>query len=195
MAKKRVVIVGAGVLGLSCASELCDDPDLHVTVLDRRYPGSGSTGLSAGVYTRTYLNADDIELRVASVNRLMAHAEAGIVTLRRIGVLRLARDTTVATRYREAAEVQRSLGVEDATVLDPEELSRLLPDFDADGVVAARTARATATSTAPSCAPAWPSGCRRRASSWLCAAGSRGCGARAPAATSWSPRTATSRPT
>jgi glycine/D-amino acid oxidase-like deaminating enzyme len=60
---RRVVIVGAGVLGLSLASELAGDPALDVTVIDRSHPGAGSTGLSVGVFTRQYLSRDDVEIR------------------------------------------------------------------------------------------------------------------------------------
>ena len=85
-----------------------------------------------------YLSAEDIELRVRSVDRLMAHAEAGVADAaahRRAAARARRRRWPRATARRPRCSA--SLGVEDATVLDPEELSRLLPDFDADGVVAA----------------------------------------------------------
>lgn len=36
--RRRVVVIGAGVLGLACAAELSDAADLDITVLDRRAP-------------------------------------------------------------------------------------------------------------------------------------------------------------
>jgi glycine/D-amino acid oxidase-like deaminating enzyme len=138
MRRTRVVIIGAGVFGLSCARSLAAAGDVDVTVLDRAHPGGGSTGLSAGVYSRQYTAREDIQLRVASVRQLLDLEAEGALTMRRIGFLRLARSEDVARRYRETVEVQHELGVEDATVLDAGEIARLVPDFDATGVVAAQ---------------------------------------------------------
>lgn len=133
---KRVVVVGAGVMGLACALHLADGADDEVTVLDRRHPGAGSTGLSVGVYTRQYVRREDIEIRVEGVRQLIELEAAGAVNLRRIGLIRPSRDAETTARYEQAAAIERELGVADARVVDAEELRRLVPPFDASGIEA-----------------------------------------------------------
>lgn len=132
---RRVVIVGAGVLGLACASELAGDPALDVTVIDRSHPGAGSTGLSVGVFTRAYLSLEDVEIRVRGVAALEALQEQGL-NLRRIGLLRLARDEATLARLEGSVAAQRERGVNDARVLSVAEIAGLVPAADLSGVTA-----------------------------------------------------------
>ncbi len=134
---KNVVIVGAGILGLACAKHLAEDPDIAVTVVDRGHPGGGSTGLSAGVYTRQYVTRPAIDLRVRGVAALMELEQRRGITVRRIGLLRPARDAATLERFRDAVTIQRELGVDDAELLDLDGVRRIVPGYDATGVVGA----------------------------------------------------------
>ena len=132
--KTRVVIIGAGVMGLSCAVEMAADSKLDVTVIDRAHPGAGSTSRSVGVYTRQYLTRRDIELRVRSVEELFKlEADAGL-HLRRIGYIRIGREPGIRTTFEQSIELQRELGVEGARIIDGDELRRLVPHLHGAGV-------------------------------------------------------------
>ena len=134
MVRRRVVVIGAGVLGMACAAELLDADDLEVTVLDRGAPGSGSTGVSAGVYSCQYLNEQDIELRTLGIKRLeRLSAEYGLV-LRRIGTARPSKTSELTELFRKSVALQAEHGVPGARVIDADEFARLIPDFVYDGL-------------------------------------------------------------
>lgn len=130
---RRVVVIGAGVLGLATAHELVGDPTVDVTVVDRSHPGSGSTGLSVGVFTRQYLTHEDVDIRVRGIAALQQLESRGL-NLRRIGLLRPARDEATLERFAESVPIQHELGVADARVLDRDQVAEIVPAFDATGV-------------------------------------------------------------
>jgi sarcosine oxidase subunit beta len=137
MSRPKVVVIGAGVLGLSTAIEIAGDGVADVTVVDRAHPGAGSTGLSAGVFTSQYLTEDDVEIRAWSMRRLAHwHEELGLL-LRRVGLLRLSRDAATTEVYRRSVELQQAHGLAGARVIGSDEVAVLLPRFQADGVEAA----------------------------------------------------------
>jgi sarcosine oxidase subunit beta len=124
------VVIGAGVLGLATATEMSADEDLDITVLDRRAPGSGSTGLSAGVYSCQYIDRQDVELRSWGIKRLeYLSAEHGLV-LRRIGFLRPSRTRELTDMFHASVELQEEYGLPGARVIDGDEFARMVPDFD-----------------------------------------------------------------
>ena len=138
MSKRRAaVVVGAGVMGLSCAVELARSGAFEVTVLEAGYPGVGSSSRSVGVYTTQYLSPLDIELRVRGIERILELERDAGLTLRRIGYLRVGRDDAAIAAFERAVAIQRDLGVEDARVIDASELRRMVPDYAADGAVCA----------------------------------------------------------
>lgn len=128
--KPRVVIVGAGVLGLSAAVELGLDGKSEVTLIDREHPGAGSSSLSAGVFTSQYLTEPDIEIRAWSLRRFAELEQTRGLNLRRIGLLRFARDARTLADYRYSAQTQRDYGIQSASVIDPEEVAALLPHYE-----------------------------------------------------------------
>ena len=60
----KVVVIGAGVLGLSTALELVNRGVTDVHVIERSHPGEGSSGRSVGMVETQYFRADDVEARV-----------------------------------------------------------------------------------------------------------------------------------
>jgi sarcosine oxidase subunit beta len=128
-----VVVIGAGVLGLACAYELSADPTVEVTVVDRNHPGAGSTGLSVGVFTRQYLALEEIDIRVRGVAAL-CDLEARGLNMRRIGLLRPARDAGTLEGFAASVAAQQELGVADARLLDRDAVAALVPAFDAADV-------------------------------------------------------------
>lgn len=130
MARRRVVVIGAGVLGLACAAEMSAADNLDITVLDRRAPGSGSTGLSAGVYSSQYVDRQDIELRTWGVKRLEQLSSDHGLILRRIGFLRLSPSRELTETFHTSVALQEEYGLPGARVIGADEFARLVPDFE-----------------------------------------------------------------
>lgn len=125
-----VVIVGAGAAGLATALALAERGCRDVVVIDREHVAAGSSMLSAGIFTRQYVEPDDVALRQEAYLGLCAlEREAGLV-LRRNGYVRLAHDEATMRTFEAGAQVQRDAGVDDAQALDREQLQRLIPDME-----------------------------------------------------------------
>jgi sarcosine oxidase subunit beta len=133
----KVVVVGAGVLGLGVARALAAMDGVQTTVLESRYPAGGSTGLSAGAFIRQYVDEHELVVRCAGVERLAELEQRHGLNLRRIGVMRAIRDADTWTACERSVEMQRRLGVEDSRVIDAEEISRLVPHLNTDGMLGA----------------------------------------------------------
>ncbi|MGO4255919.1 NAD(P)/FAD-dependent oxidoreductase [Marmoricola sp. RAF53] len=132
----KIAIIGAGTLGLGVASRLTERPGVEVVVLDARHPAGGSSGLSAGVFTRLYNHEFDIALRVRAIELLEDLERTQGLVLRRIGLVRLARDEKTLAGLESALANQAKAGVEGSRLLTPGELGALVP-LDTSGVVGA----------------------------------------------------------
>lgn len=130
-----VCVIGAGAVGLATAHFLREG-GANVTVLEADHVASGSSGLSVGIIETQYIEPLDIALRVEGM-RFFGRLEADHgLDITRNGYLRLVRDEDSLQAARSSVEVQRSLGVEDATVLDRDEVQKLVPQMRCDDVVA-----------------------------------------------------------
>lgn len=127
----RVTIVGAGVAGLSTALTAARIGARSVTVLERQYPGSGSSGLSAGIFNRQTQVAQEQELRCFSVARLADFAVAGLA-LQRVGYVRVASSNQDLDAFSDAVQRERRFGVADARVVNADELAQLVPGMRCD---------------------------------------------------------------
>jgi sarcosine oxidase subunit beta len=107
-----VVIVGAGIIGLSCAYFLAER-GLKVIVLERKIPGAGSSTRNGGGVRSQFGTATNIHLSVLSAPYWAEFEDRfGIdVGLRRIGYLFLARDDSSVAELNEQVELQHQLGV------------------------------------------------------------------------------------
>jgi sarcosine oxidase subunit beta len=132
----KVCVVGAGAIGLCSALELARRGVAPVTVIEARHVAAGSSGLSVGIVETQYLDPLDIELRVRS-KRMFAwlEREHGLRLVHN-GYLRLGHDARSRAAFERSVEIQHELGVPDASVLDREQVARLVPDMRTDDVCA-----------------------------------------------------------
>jgi sarcosine oxidase subunit beta len=121
-----VAVVGAGVAGLATAAALVE-LGARVVVLDADNVATGSSGLSAGVFNRQTPNPIDQALRCFTVDLFGEMERAGELPLERTGYVRVAHSEADLERFRAAVARGRELGVDDARVIDADELGRLVP--------------------------------------------------------------------
>jgi sarcosine oxidase subunit beta len=129
-----VVIVGGGALGLCTAYELTELGVTSVTVLEREHPAFGSSGLSVGIVESQYLDPMAIAIRVYGMEFFARLEEQAGLEVTRNGYLRLSHSAEDIPAFERSVEVQRELGVTHPRVLDREEIAKLIPDMDCDGI-------------------------------------------------------------
>jgi len=134
--RPSVAIVGAGVSGLCTALELTELGITDVTVVERSYIGSGSSGRSVGAVETQYMTPLDIELRVKSKAKFFELERDHELGFNRIGYLRLGHSDEAATAFDRSVKIQKDLGIDDACVLDPAAISERFPDIYIDDLVA-----------------------------------------------------------
>ena len=138
MSEKRgfdLVVVGGGVIGLSCAWRLARR-GARVAVLERGEPGQGATRVAAGMLAPvgelTFGEPELLELTLAAARlypEFVAELEAatGIATgYERMGALHVALDRDEAAQLRRVHDLQRSLDLE-AEWLPPRRCRELEP--------------------------------------------------------------------
>ncbi|MFG3206418.1 NAD(P)/FAD-dependent oxidoreductase [Streptomyces sp. NPDC048192] len=128
---QKVVIVGAGVLGLSTAwhlVELASSP-LEITVLDMAHPGEGTSGLSVGMVETQFSTADAIEVRAYGRRFFDAFSEETGLSFTRSGYLRLARTEGDMAGFRASRALQQEFGIVDAEILDRDQIASSWPDL------------------------------------------------------------------
>ncbi|HEY6179501.1 MAG TPA: FAD-dependent oxidoreductase [Kofleriaceae bacterium] len=137
MSHPDVVVVGAGVIGASCAVHLAR-AGLRVTVLDRgAAAGSGSTSRATGGFRAQYATAINIRLSLLSRGKLRAFRDDTGVDpgFRPVGYLWLATSPAALGELRAAHELQRREGLDDAALIAPGDLAAINPHIALDGVL------------------------------------------------------------
>lgn len=129
MKQQRVIIVGAGVLGLFTAAELVTDPHVSVEVIESGHPGVGSSGRSVGMIETQYVELPDVEVRAfgrEAYTRLINEHELQFV---HGGYLRLGHSASDIGQFEKSVEAQAKLGIHDAEILTPAEISHRWPQL------------------------------------------------------------------
>ena len=136
MAGERVVVVGAGVHGLSTAlhlAELRGSGD-GIVVLDKRRVGAGATGISGGIVRNFYLSGEMNEIVRRSVE--VFELDPTLFGFRQVGYVAVVPESQAAELER-IAEQHRDVGYESRLVLGEEPVRRhmqaIFHDWRAEG--------------------------------------------------------------
>jgi sarcosine oxidase subunit beta len=124
-----VCVIGAGALGLASALALARRGAGRVDVLEARHVAAGSSALSVGIVETQYVRPLDIELRVRAMSSFDALEREHGLRIVRNGYLRLAHAPGELEDFARSVELQRTLGVRDARVVERAELADLAPDL------------------------------------------------------------------
>ncbi len=126
-----VVIIGAGVHGLSTAYYLGKLGITNVALLDKGYLGGGGSGRTTAIIRANYLTPQGIPFFAESV-KLYEHLSQELgynILFNQMGRLDLAHTDSAVFGLRMRTEFNRILGV-DSRLIGPQEIKRLAPAMD-----------------------------------------------------------------
>jgi sarcosine oxidase subunit beta len=133
-----VVVVGAGIMGLSVAYHLAQLGVTDVTVVDQGYLCGGASGRNGGGVRAQWSSEDNVRLMLESIAMCRAFAaEMKInVWFRQGGYLFLARTAEMRARLEASVALQNACGL-GTRMLTAHEAARIVPELDTDGIDAA----------------------------------------------------------
>lgn len=140
MSGAEIVIIGAGAMGASVAWHLATLGARSILLLDRGSgPGSGSTGRATGGFRSQYASAANVRLSRLSREKLLRFREetGGDAEYQPHGYLFLATSDAHLAILRDAQAIQHREGAREATLLSTDDIVRLQPNVQLDGIVGA----------------------------------------------------------
>jgi glycine/D-amino acid oxidase-like deaminating enzyme len=137
-AAAEVVIIGGGVIGVSCAYHLVAAGVDGVVLVERGTLGSGSTSKAAGGIRASFSNRCNIEMGLHS---LAAYARFSArfgqdIDFRRHGYLYLLSNELDVSKFEAVVSLHNEFGVR-SELIDPTQAQRLSPLIATDGLAAA----------------------------------------------------------
>ncbi|SNY88389.1 sarcosine oxidase subunit beta [Nocardia amikacinitolerans] len=130
MDKARIVVIGAGAVGLATALELSTSDRYDVTVLDREHIAEGSLSRSVGIIETQYIDEFDIRVRAFGLRFARDLAQRAGLHLTANGYLRLAESDQTMAAFALSVERQHRQGIADARLLSRAEITDLIPFLD-----------------------------------------------------------------
>ncbi|HET7323435.1 MAG TPA: FAD-dependent oxidoreductase [Halococcus sp.] len=132
-----VVVVGGGIVGLSCAYSLAER-GVEVTLCEKKSVGGESTQRSAGGIRTQFSTRVNVDLSLASLDVWDGFEEQFGVDIahRQTGYLFLTREDSTAIDFHENVELQNKRGG-DSQYLDPAEAVEHCPGLHSEAFVAA----------------------------------------------------------
>ena len=133
-----MVVVGAGIIGLSIAFNLVKKGERDVVVIDRKYVGSGSTTRCASGFRVHFWSDENTLFAIESRKRLMKAADELKFNplVEKIGYMWLLYDDAMLDAYRERSVRWDQLGVS-GRLLTPEEVNEAHPYINTDEMLGA----------------------------------------------------------
>ncbi|MGO9832636.1 MAG: NAD(P)/FAD-dependent oxidoreductase [Polyangiaceae bacterium] len=133
-----VVVIGAGIMGLSVAYHLAERGVTSVTVVDKGYLCGGASGRNGGGVRAQWSSEANVQLMLESMRmcREFAARMKINVWLRQGGYLFLARSGAHRRTLEASVALQNACGLP-TRMLTPEEARRVVPELDTTGVDAA----------------------------------------------------------
>lgn len=133
--KYRVVIIGAGIMGLSTAWHLAQRGVTDVLVVDRSYLCGGASGRNGGGIRAQFSSETNIRLMRESIEICRAFATQMKINVwfRQGGYLFLTRTKQRARLLEASVKLQRDCGL-DTRLLAPSEVRSIVPEIDPTGV-------------------------------------------------------------
>ena len=134
----EVVVIGAGIMGLSIAYHLARLGVRDVTVVDKSYLCGGASGRNGGGIRAQWSSEANVRLMQESIRMCQDFASEFKINvwLRQGGYLFLARSEERRRALEESCKLQRECGLA-TRMLSPREAQKIVPELSTDGVVAA----------------------------------------------------------
>jgi sarcosine oxidase subunit beta len=133
-----VVVVGAGIMGLSVAYHLAERGMRNVTVVDQSYLCGGASGRNGGGVRAQWSSEANVRLMLESIQMCRDFATKMKINVwfRQGGYLFLARTNDERATLERSVTLQNECGLE-TRMLSPGEARRVVPELDVTGVQAA----------------------------------------------------------
>jgi len=133
-----VVVVGAGIMGLSIAYNLARLGVKDILVVDRSYLCGGASGRNGGGVRAQWSSEANVRLMQESIRMCREFAsEMGInVWFRQGGYLFIVRDEAKRRSLEASTAIQNECGL-GTRMLTPKEAARIVPELDTSSIVAA----------------------------------------------------------
>lgn len=134
----EVVVIGAGIMGLSIAYHLARQGVTNILVVDRSYLCGGASGRNGGGVRAQWSSEPNIRLMQESIRlcRDFANEFKINVWFRQGGYLFLARSEKQRQALEASGKLQRECGLA-TRMLSPREIQKVVPELSMDGLVAA----------------------------------------------------------
>ncbi len=139
--KKKVGIIGGGVIGSAIAYFLSQNPDADVTVFEKNTFGSGTTAKSAGTHC---LIDDSVKHEFWSVRLFgfkfyvdLDTKYPGSVGFEKTGTLTVCPYDEYENYVLQAVDLTLASGYQAEYLRDPEKIHAIIPDLNLDGVLGA----------------------------------------------------------
>lgn len=134
----EIVVVGAGIMGLSIAYHLARLGVTNVTVVDKSYLCGGASGRNGGGIRAQWSSEANVRLMQESIRMCQDFASEFKINvwLRQGGYLFLARSEERRRSLEASCRLQRECGLA-TRMLTPREAQKIVPELSTDGLVAA----------------------------------------------------------
>jgi sarcosine oxidase subunit beta len=133
-----VVVIGAGIMGLSVAYHLAERGVSRVTVVDKGYLCGGASGRNGGGVRAQWSSENNVRLMLESIRMCREFAAKMKINVwfRQGGYLFLARSRTDRERLEKSVSLQNDCGLSTRMLTAPE-ACRIVEELDPSGIEAA----------------------------------------------------------